>query len=297
MSTEPNDNIKLNVFDSAVCIVDPGACNGVAVARSLATIMLQLNHSGRGTDFVNKHPAVQLIIHQLGYLATRNELLNQGQFENSLKVCRACANDDLQGGIPQEKFAQGTSDEVVLLDTLTDEEFDLYALTCAMGLRQFNVRMGRIEVYEGQNSFWIIDTQSCVEASDTGASIRQMGDMVEAYTSEALDIKVGNESFYVTLMNDIKHNEGSFVEAYFGSPLSGLAIPEVIPTKFRYEVAGAGQGDKNWATNGKEFDSAEEAAEAANNMLDRWTGMRGFRVVPVTQPRGEKIEESEVRTH
>jgi hypothetical protein len=211
-----------NPFLTAMRIIDPGACNGVAIAASLHTLMLQLMHETRNTNRVNKHPAVQLIIHQLGHLAG-GDLLNQAQFEDAYKVCKACSDEDLQMGIPKQKFRPvpgnvvlPSLDEVILLDTLTDSEFDVYALTCQMHLRKFDVTVGSIRIYEGANSFWIINCDSKAEPSDVGASIRPMGDLSAEYSDEGLGILVGTAEFYVTLMNHLKTDSDALHEAYFG---------------------------------------------------------------------------------
>ena len=281
---------SLNIYYAALGIIDPGACNTVAIVNTLNIAAMQLHHEGKGTDYVSHNPAIKLILHQLGYLASKRELLTQDDFDTCVKLCRALANEDLRLGIPHERFVPDVTDSVVILDTLTDNEWDIYAETCALGMRKFNVKVGRIEVYEGNIAFWILDTQSDAEAEIPNPSPRIMGDMTDAYTSNLHTLIVGTAEFYDVLMNDLKDSEHTLLEAYFG-----IKVDE-IPTKFRVDYAGASVKDTHWATNAIEYDSVEEAVVAANSKLDVWTGARGFRVVPVTQPKGELIDPKEVRT-
>jgi hypothetical protein len=62
-------------------------------------------------------------------------------------------------------------------------------------------------------------------------------------------------------------------------------------TKFRTEVAGI--GENVWSTNGKEYDTPEEAKKWLDGLSDRWFGYDLSRVVPVDTPERQPVEKTD----
>lgn len=58
--------------------------------------------------------------------------------------------------------------------------------------------------------------------------------------------------------------------------------------KLRVQVAGC--GERVWSGNALEFDTHEQAAAYARNLLDRWYGADMARVVPVGTPDHDKAD-------
>ena len=47
-----------------------------------------------------------------------------------------------------------------------------------------------------------------------------------------------------------------------------------------YKVWVHAYGEKTWATNSLEFETASEARDYGNNLLSRWLGAKSFEVLP-----------------
>lgn len=66
-STAPDDATEQQIYRDAWRIADPGACNPVAVAGTLARASAALLHR-LGTNGVRKHPALRVMAAQLAML-------------------------------------------------------------------------------------------------------------------------------------------------------------------------------------------------------------------------------------